>query len=91
MRPISGSAGKSRAEVIGKKVDVWPARMAAIFGARDEQIIATGETVHAEGSHPMAGGKMRHYEYELTRCATSRARCRGGRLRARCHRASGGG
>lgn len=59
--------GKSRAEVIGKKVyDVWPARMAATFGARDEQILASGETVHAEGSHPMAGGKMRHYEYELT-------------------------
>lgn len=59
--------GKSRAEVIGKKVDdVWPAKMAAIFGARDEQILASGEAIRAEGSHPMAGGKMRHYEYELT-------------------------
>ena len=59
--------GKSRAEVIGKKVyDVWPARMAAIFSARDEQILASGEAIQAEGSHPTAGGTMRHYEYELT-------------------------
>lgn len=59
--------GKSRAEVIGKKVyDVWPARMAAIFSARDEQILVSGEAIQAEGSHPTAGGTMRHYEYELT-------------------------
>ena len=59
--------GKSRAEVIGKKVyDVWPARMAAIFSARDEQILASGEAIQAEGSYPTAGGTMRHYEYELT-------------------------
>lgn len=59
--------GKSRGEVIGKKVgDVWPARMAAVFGARDEQILASGKPLHAEGSHTLADGRVRHYEYELT-------------------------
>lgn len=59
--------GKSRADVIGKKLDdVWPAKMVAIFGGRDEQILASGDAIHAEGSHHVAGGKQRHYEYELT-------------------------
>jgi hypothetical protein len=62
MRPISGSAGKSRAEVIGKKVyDVWPARMAATFGARDEQIIAL-----ARRSMPKAATPWR-----AARCVTT--------------------
>lgn len=59
--------GKPREEVIGKKLeDVWPARMAATFFARDAKIIATGVLERDAGSQRSADGKLRHYEYELT-------------------------
>lgn len=66
---------KAREEVIGKQVaDVWPAKMAAVFLARDKQIISNGQPIRKLGSQCGADGKLRHFEYELTPLSDARSR-----------------